>query len=227
MISRFARLLSHRIVVMKDGHIIESGLTDRVLDDPQAPTRNCWSHRCWRHELFPNQIALSVEAIAKGFTLHLHGGTHLPVIADLSFSVYAGECVVLGGPSGAGKSSVLKMLYGKLSDWQRPYPRAARGRTGRHRRGRCPHRSGGPARDIGLMSASSCASFPASARSTSWQNGACGWLSRADAIRTGIFAFQATQPAGTALEPAARDPSPAASSSASTSAAALPATTRS
>jgi putative phosphonate transport system ATP-binding protein len=32
-----ARLLSHRIVVMKDGHIIESGLTDRVLDDPQAP----------------------------------------------------------------------------------------------------------------------------------------------------------------------------------------------
>jgi putative phosphonate transport system ATP-binding protein len=32
-----ARLLSHRIIVMKDGHILESGLTDRVLDDPQAP----------------------------------------------------------------------------------------------------------------------------------------------------------------------------------------------
>ncbi len=32
-----ARLLSHRIMVMKDGHIIEAGLTDRVLDDPQAP----------------------------------------------------------------------------------------------------------------------------------------------------------------------------------------------
>lgn len=32
-----ARLLSHRIVVMKDGRIIETGLTDRVLDDPQAP----------------------------------------------------------------------------------------------------------------------------------------------------------------------------------------------
>ncbi|MGL4439179.1 MAG: phosphonate C-P lyase system protein PhnK [Bosea sp. (in: a-proteobacteria)] len=32
-----ARLLSHRIIVMKDGHVIESGLTDRVLDDPQAP----------------------------------------------------------------------------------------------------------------------------------------------------------------------------------------------
>jgi putative phosphonate transport system ATP-binding protein len=32
-----ARLLSHRILVMKEGHVIESGLTDRVLDDPQAP----------------------------------------------------------------------------------------------------------------------------------------------------------------------------------------------
>ena len=32
-----ARLLSHRILVMKDGQIVETGLTDRVLDDPQAP----------------------------------------------------------------------------------------------------------------------------------------------------------------------------------------------
>ena len=32
-----ARLLSHRMIVMKAGHVVESGLTDRVLDDPQAP----------------------------------------------------------------------------------------------------------------------------------------------------------------------------------------------
>ncbi|WEX09454.1 phosphonate C-P lyase system protein PhnK [Chelativorans sp. AA-79] len=32
-----ARLLSHRMMVMKDGHVVETGLTDRVLDDPQAP----------------------------------------------------------------------------------------------------------------------------------------------------------------------------------------------
>lgn len=30
-----ARLLSHRILVMKGGAVIEAGLTDRVLDDPQ------------------------------------------------------------------------------------------------------------------------------------------------------------------------------------------------
>jgi putative phosphonate transport system ATP-binding protein len=31
-----ARLISHRTLVMKDGVVIESGLTDRVLDDPHA-----------------------------------------------------------------------------------------------------------------------------------------------------------------------------------------------
>ena len=30
-----ARLLSHRMMVMKDGRVIETGLTDRVLDDPR------------------------------------------------------------------------------------------------------------------------------------------------------------------------------------------------
>jgi putative phosphonate transport system ATP-binding protein len=32
-----ARLLAHRMLVMKDGRIVEQGLTDRVLDDPQHP----------------------------------------------------------------------------------------------------------------------------------------------------------------------------------------------
>ena len=32
-----ARLLSHRMMVMKDGFVIEQGLTDRVLDDPRQP----------------------------------------------------------------------------------------------------------------------------------------------------------------------------------------------
>jgi putative phosphonate transport system ATP-binding protein len=32
-----ARLLAHRLIVMRDGVVVESGLTDRVLDDPQHP----------------------------------------------------------------------------------------------------------------------------------------------------------------------------------------------
>ncbi|MEO0730850.1 MAG: phosphonate C-P lyase system protein PhnK, partial [Pseudomonadota bacterium] len=30
-----ARLLSHRTIVMRHGRVIETGLTDQVLDDPQ------------------------------------------------------------------------------------------------------------------------------------------------------------------------------------------------
>jgi alpha-D-ribose 1-methylphosphonate 5-triphosphate synthase subunit PhnL len=44
--------------------------------------------------------------------MHLQGGVRLPVVANVSFHVDAGECVVLGGPSGAGKSSILKMIFG-------------------------------------------------------------------------------------------------------------------
>ena len=32
-----ARLLAHRMIVMRHGEIVESGLTDQVLDDPQHP----------------------------------------------------------------------------------------------------------------------------------------------------------------------------------------------
>jgi putative phosphonate transport system ATP-binding protein len=32
-----ARLVSHRIVVMREGRVVETGLTDQVLDDPREP----------------------------------------------------------------------------------------------------------------------------------------------------------------------------------------------
>ena len=32
-----ARLLAHRMMVMQQGHVVEAGLTDQVLDDPQHP----------------------------------------------------------------------------------------------------------------------------------------------------------------------------------------------
>ena len=56
--------------------------------------------------------ALSVNNLAKTFTMHLRDGVVLPVVDNVNFEVHPGECVVLGGPSGAGKSSILKMVYG-------------------------------------------------------------------------------------------------------------------
>lgn len=58
---------------------------------------------------------LCLADVGKSFKMHLQGGAELPVVANVGFSVAAGECVVLGGPSGAGKSSILKMIYGNYA----------------------------------------------------------------------------------------------------------------
>ncbi|WP_346892632.1 phosphonate C-P lyase system protein PhnL [uncultured Roseibium sp.] len=57
-------------------------------------------------------VRLYLSNVGKSFTMHLQGGTTIPVVSGVDFSVDTGECVVLGGPSGAGKSSILKMIYG-------------------------------------------------------------------------------------------------------------------
>lgn len=58
---------------------------------------------------------LVVSEVAKSFIMHLRDGIRLPVVANVSFALRAGECAVLGGPSGAGKSSILKMVYGNYA----------------------------------------------------------------------------------------------------------------
>lgn len=56
--------------------------------------------------------AVSVEGLAKTFTLHTQGGVELPVLRDVNLRVAPGECVALGDPSGAGKSTLLRAIYG-------------------------------------------------------------------------------------------------------------------
>ena len=58
---------------------------------------------------------IDIDGVAKSFTLHLRGGTVLPVMRGVRLTVNAGECVVLGGPSGAGKSSLLRMIFGNYA----------------------------------------------------------------------------------------------------------------
>jgi alpha-D-ribose 1-methylphosphonate 5-triphosphate synthase subunit PhnL len=55
---------------------------------------------------------MEVRNLFKTFTLHQQHGTELAVLADLSFTVQSGQCLILQGQSGAGKSTLLRTLYG-------------------------------------------------------------------------------------------------------------------
>ena len=57
-------------------------------------------------------LMLRAEALDKGFTLHLQGGVHIPVLEGVALDVHEGACVALSGPSGAGKSTLMRTLYG-------------------------------------------------------------------------------------------------------------------
>lgn len=53
---------------------------------------------------------LDIEGLSKGFTLH-HLGNQIEAFKDISFTVGAGEFVLLKGANGAGKSTLLRTLY--------------------------------------------------------------------------------------------------------------------
>lgn len=53
---------------------------------------------------------LDVRSLSKGFMMH-HLGTRVEAFSDISFSLRAGEFLLLRGHNGAGKSTLLRTLY--------------------------------------------------------------------------------------------------------------------
>ena len=73
-------------------------------------------------------MQLEVDIIRKAFTNA--AGERIDVLADLSFTLAAGEVGVFVGPSGCGKSTMLKILAGLDHDYQGRVTRPANARIG-------------------------------------------------------------------------------------------------
>ena len=68
---------------MKDGEVIETGLTDQVLDDPREPYTQLLVVLDPAAVRPHDAVALELAGVAKTFTMHLQGGVRLSVVAGV------------------------------------------------------------------------------------------------------------------------------------------------
>ena len=126
-----AETLADRIVVMKDGRIVEEGSTDRIFSDPRHDytkkllgyaaygkgTSHYHGHlgdpadgAFWRTDQCDGRPLVTVSHLTKAFPL---GKQQVrTVLEDFSLNIYKGEIVGLVGDSGCGKSTLARCLMG-------------------------------------------------------------------------------------------------------------------
>lgn len=131
-----ARRICHRIAVMKDGCVVESGLTEEVFENPKED----YTRRLI--EAVPSRMKRRTAVLSRGISqgrlkataapilqvqdlsvYYREGGNSLfsrkkkrCVVEKASFEIYPGESLGLVGESGCGKTSLSKAVLGMNRD---------------------------------------------------------------------------------------------------------------
>lgn len=119
------RRLADRVLVMRDGAVVEEGPVAQVLQSPQHPyTRQLID--ATMHEPRPRvtgdaEPVLQVTNVSKAFS-------GVPAVVDASFEVRRGRTLGIVGESGSGKTTLARMIVGV----ERPDSGEIVGGNGRH-----------------------------------------------------------------------------------------------
>ncbi len=125
-----ARKLCSRILVMKDGCVVEQGKTEEIFENPrQVYTRelieavpSMMKKRDWKgaETAGEKRPVLTVKDLAVYYQDHgnslFSGKKKRCALSDVSFSIYEGESLGLVGESGCGKTSLSKAVLGMTKD---------------------------------------------------------------------------------------------------------------
>lgn len=105
--------VSDRIMVLRDGDLIEQGNTRALLADPQENyTRRLLSVRSSRNKRVvaeETDVVLNVEGVTARYP-----GTQVDVLSNIDVQVERGRTVAVVGESGSGKSTLARVITGLL-----------------------------------------------------------------------------------------------------------------
>ena len=114
--------VSDEIIVMKDGKIIEEGLTKKILKSPKKDytlglLKCLWKLEKGNPSLYIDKKVpfIEVKNIKKEYQLPnrlFSKRKKLSAVEDVSFSVFKGDSVAIVGESGSGKTTIAKIING-------------------------------------------------------------------------------------------------------------------
>jgi len=125
-----ARTLSHKLVVMKDGQVVETGPTEEIFRKPKeeytrklieaVPSRMKAKVELNRQAIDHASPVVEVRDVAvyyqEGSNSLFSRKKRRCVVSGATFDIYPGESVGLVGESGCGKSSLSKAILGMNPD---------------------------------------------------------------------------------------------------------------